>query len=75
MASPVIEQTVESASPTTAATAHTCTLPTATAGQLLLIIADKGSTSATVTDTSGVGLSELLDELIEWRAKDRSRKT
>jgi hypothetical protein len=58
--SPVIEQTVESASPTTAATAHTVTLPTATAGQLLIIIADKGSTAATVTDN--IGLTELLDE-------------
>jgi hypothetical protein len=62
VASPVVEQVVESATPTTAATAHTCTLPTATAGQLLIIIADKGSTSATVTDTDGIGLTELLDE-------------
>jgi hypothetical protein len=30
--------------------------------QLLLVIADKGSTSATVVDTDGVGFTELLDE-------------
>ena len=60
MASPVVEEAIESANPTTAATAHTVTLPTATAGQLLLIIGDKGSTAATVTDT--LGLTELLDE-------------
>lgn len=60
MASPVIEETVVSANPTTAATAHTVTLPAATAGQLLLIIADKGSTAATITDN--IGLTELVDE-------------
>lgn len=60
MASPVVEEAVESATPTTAATSHTCTLPTATANQLLLVIADKGSTAATITDDGG--LTELLDE-------------
>ena len=60
MASPVIEETVESANPTTAVTDHTVTLVTATAGQLLLVIGDKGSTAATVTDT--ISLTELVDE-------------
>lgn len=60
MASPVVEQVVESNNPTTAATNHTVSLPTATAGQLLLIIADKGSTAATMN--AHASLTELLDE-------------
>jgi len=60
VASPVVEQVVETANPTTAATSHTVDLPTATAGHLLIIIADKGSTAATTTDNGG--LTELLDE-------------
>jgi hypothetical protein len=59
MASPVVEQVVES-STATAGTSHTVTLPTATAGQLLLILLDKGSTSATVNAHGS--LTELLDE-------------
>jgi len=62
VASPVVEQVVESAVETTAVTAHTVNLPTATAGHLLIIIADKGSTSATITVTAGPSLTELLDE-------------
>ena len=60
MAFPVVEQAVESNDPTTAATSHTVTLPTATVGQLLLIISDRGSTLATVNAHSE--LTELLDE-------------
>ena len=60
MAFPVVQQAIESNDPTTAATSHTVTLPTATAGQLLLIISDRGSTIATVNAHSE--LTELLDE-------------
>lgn len=59
MASPVVEQAIES-STNTAGTSHVVTLPTATAGQLLLIILDKGSTAATIN--SHASLTELLDE-------------
>lgn len=59
MASPVVEQVVES-STNTAGTSHVVTLPTATAGQLLLIILDKGSTAATIN--AHASLTELLDE-------------
>jgi hypothetical protein len=59
MASPVVEQAIES-NTTTAGTSHVVTLPTATAGQLLLIILDKGSTSATIN--AHASLTELLDE-------------
>ena len=59
MASPVVQQVVENSTPT-AGTSHTINLPTATANQLLLIILDKGSTSATVNAHSE--LTELLDE-------------
>lgn len=59
MASPVVQQVVESAT-TTAGTSHVITLPTATSGQLLLILLDKGSTSATINAHGS--LTELLDE-------------
>lgn len=59
MASPVVEQVVEN-STNSAGTAHTINLPTATAGHLLLILLDKGSTAATVN--SHASLTELLDE-------------
>lgn len=59
MASPVVEQVVENSTPT-AGTSHVINLPTAVAGHLLLIILDKGSTSATVD--AHASLTELLDE-------------
>jgi len=59
VASPVVEQVVEN-STATAGTNHTINLPTPTAGQLLLIILDKGSTAATVNAHGS--LTELLDE-------------
>lgn len=59
MASPVVQQVVENAT-TTAGTSHVITLPTATSGQLLLILLDKGSTSATINAHGS--LTELLDE-------------
>lgn len=59
MASPVVEQVVEN-STNTAGTSHTINLPTATAGQLLLIILDKGSTAAMIN--AHASLTELLDE-------------
>jgi hypothetical protein len=61
MASPVPAQVVENSTPT-AGTSHVITLPTATAGELLLIILDKGSTSATVNAHGS--LTELLDEAL-----------
>ena len=59
MASPVVQEAIES-STNSAGTSHVVTLPTATANQLLLIILDKGSTSATIN--SHASLTELLDE-------------
>jgi hypothetical protein len=59
MAFPVVEEAIEN-STATAGTSHVINLPTATAGQLLLIILDKGSTSATVN--AHASLTELLDE-------------
>lgn len=59
MASPVVEQVVEGSN-NTATTSHTINLPTATAGQLLLILLDKGSTAATFN--AHASLTELLDE-------------
>ena len=59
MAFPTVEQAVES-STNTAGTSHVVDLPTATANQLLLIILDKGSTSATINAHGS--LTELLDE-------------
>jgi hypothetical protein len=60
MAHPVVEQVVESAASTTAVTNHVVTLPTATSGQLLLILMNIGAGAATV-DAHG-SLTELLDE-------------
>jgi hypothetical protein len=59
VASPVVEQAIES-STNTAGTSHSVTLPTATSNNLLLIILDKGSTSATIN--AHTELTELLDE-------------
>jgi hypothetical protein len=59
MASPVVQEAIESSTPT-AGTTHTVTLPIATAGQLLIIILDKGSTAATIN--AHASLTELLDE-------------
>lgn len=59
MASPVVQQAIES-STNTAGTSHVVTLPTATSGHLLLIILDKGSTAATIN--AHASLTELLDE-------------
>jgi len=59
MASPSVAEAIES-STNTAGTSHVVSLPTATNGQLLLIILDKGSTAATVNAHSE--LTELLDE-------------
>lgn len=59
MASPVVQEAIES-NTTSAGTNHVVTLPTATAGQLLLIILDKGSTAATID--AHASLTELLDE-------------
>lgn len=59
MAFPVVQEAIET-STNTAGTSHVVTLPTATAGQLLLIILDKGSTSATIDVHAS--LTELLDE-------------
>ena len=61
MAFPVVEQVVEN-STATAGTNHIVTLPTATANQLLLIVLDKGSTSATINAHSE--LTELLDDAL-----------
>jgi hypothetical protein len=61
MASPVVEQVVEDSTPT-AGTSHIIDIPTPTAGHLLLIILDKGSTSATINAHSE--LTELLDEAL-----------
>lgn len=61
MASPVVEQVVESAT-TTAGTSHTITAPTWTANQLLVIVLDKGSTAATISQSSGPTVTEILDE-------------
>lgn len=61
MASPVVEQAVES-STNSAGTSHTITAPTWTADQLLIIILDKGSTAATMSQSSGPTVTELLDE-------------
>ena len=60
MTSPVVEQVVES-STNNAGTSHVINLPTATAGQLLLIILDKGSTAATINAHASLP-HELLDE-------------
>jgi hypothetical protein len=58
---PVIESVAESAVPTTAATSHTVTYPSGIqAGDLLLMIADKGSTAATIAAITG--WTELIDE-------------
>jgi hypothetical protein len=59
MTFPAVQQVVEN-STNTAGTSHVINLPTATAGQLLLIILDKGSTSATINAHGS--LTELLDE-------------
>lgn len=59
MASPVVQEAIEKAT-ATAGTSHVITLPTATAGHLLLIILDKGSTAATINAHGS--LTELLDE-------------
>lgn len=59
MASPVVAQVVEN-STNTAGTNHTINHPTVVAGQLWLIILDKGSTSATVN--AHADWTELLDE-------------
>jgi hypothetical protein len=61
MAFPVVEQVVES-STNTAGTSHTITAPTWTPDQLYILILDKGSTAATITQSSGPTLTELLDE-------------
>lgn len=61
MAFPVVQQVVENSTPT-AGTSHVINLPTATAGQLLLIILDKGSTAASVN--AHASLTELLDEAL-----------
>lgn len=61
MASPVVQEAIES-NTTTAGTSHVVTLPTATNGDLLLIILDKGSTSATID--AHASLTELLDEAV-----------
>ena len=59
MAFPVVQEAIESSTPT-AGTSHIVTLPTATAGQLLIIIIDIGSTAATWNALAD--LTELLDE-------------
>ena len=61
MASPVVVQAIESSTPT-AATSHVCTHPTVVAGQLWLLLLDKGSTSATVN--AHADWTELLDEAV-----------
>lgn len=61
MAFPAVLDVVESNNPTTAATNHTVTLPSGIQpNDLLIVIADKGSTSATVNALTG--WNELLDE-------------
>jgi hypothetical protein len=59
MASPVVEQVVTSAT-ATASTSHIVNLPTATAGQLLLIVSSRGSTAANYNVHASV--TELRDE-------------
>jgi hypothetical protein len=59
VAFPVVEEAIES-STNTAGTSHVVSLPAATAGQLLLIILNKGSTAATIN--AHASLTELLDE-------------
>lgn len=60
MASPTVAATAES-STNTAGTSHVVTLPTGiTSGDLLIVMLDKGSTSATVNALTG--WTELLDE-------------
>jgi hypothetical protein len=61
MSFPTPEQAVES-STNTAGTSHTITAPTWTPDQLYLLILDKGSTAATITQSSGPTVTELLDE-------------
>lgn len=56
---PVVQQVVEN-STNTAGTSHTINLPTRVGGHLLIIILDKGSTSATIN--AHASLTELLDE-------------
>lgn len=59
MASPVVVEAIEGIT-STAGTNHVITHPTVVAGQLWLIILDKGSTSATVN--AHADWTELLDE-------------
>lgn len=61
MAFPGVEQVVEN-STVTASTNHTINLPTATAGQLLLIVLSKGTPANTATIDAHSELTELLDE-------------
>ena len=72
---PKAENVAESANPTTAATAHTVTYPTGIqAGETLLMVADKGSTAATIAAITG--WTELLDEnlanglYVAWKKAD-----
>lgn len=59
MASPVVAEVTESAT-ATASTSHVVTHPTVVAGQLWLLILDKGSTAASVN--AHADWTELLDE-------------
>lgn len=59
MASPVVAEVIESSTPT-AGTSHVCTHPTVVAGQLWILLLDKGSTAATVN--AHADWTELLDE-------------
>lgn len=61
MASPAVAAAIEN-STNTAGTSHTLSGLTWTANQLMLIILDKGSTSATISQSSGPTMTELLDE-------------
>ncbi len=61
MASPVVVEAIESIT-ATAGTSHVVTHPTVVAGQLWLLLLDKGSTSASVN--AHADWTELLDEAV-----------
>lgn len=61
MASPVVAEVIENATPT-AATSHTINHPTVIAGELWLLVLDKGTPASTATVNAHADWTELLDE-------------